>query len=154
MFENVASFNLKYWYFRLHGVCQENPLAPVISRLGLPLYRTSGDNSVLYDHDLERWRFVKFSFMYLVYFDLVSCYSASLIAASNANLCSGIKAWLDIVIIILSGYACWMINDHSREIGFICKIVLFLFKSTAESWRQWWSVWFRPICGKFWPQLN
>ncbi|KAH9705915.1 polyamine oxidase 2 [Citrus sinensis] len=38
----------------LHGVCQENPLAPVISRLGLPLYRTSGDNSVLYDHDLER----------------------------------------------------------------------------------------------------
>ncbi|KAH9770520.1 polyamine oxidase 2 [Citrus sinensis] len=37
----------------LHGVCQENPLAPVISRLGLPLYRTSGDNSVLYDHDLE-----------------------------------------------------------------------------------------------------
>ncbi|KAH9705916.1 polyamine oxidase 2 [Citrus sinensis] len=40
----------------LHGVCQENPLAPVISRLGLPLYRTSGDNSVLYDHDLERYQ--------------------------------------------------------------------------------------------------
>lgn len=40
--------------FRLHGVCKENPLAPVIGRLGLPLYRTSGDNSVLYDHDLER----------------------------------------------------------------------------------------------------
>lgn len=39
---------------RLHGVCKENPLAPVIGRLGLPLYRTSGDNSVLYDHDLER----------------------------------------------------------------------------------------------------
>lgn len=39
----------------LHGVCQENPLAPVISRLGLPLYRTSGDNSVLYDHDLESY---------------------------------------------------------------------------------------------------
>lgn len=77
-----------------------------------------------------------------------------LIAVSNVNLCSGIKAWLDIVIIMLSGYACWMINDHSREIGFICKIVLFLFKSTAESWRQWWSVWFMPICGKFWPQLN
>nr|GEX98858.1 probable polyamine oxidase 2 [Tanacetum cinerariifolium] len=38
----------------LHGVCNENPLAPVIGRLGLPLYRTSGDNSVLYDHDLER----------------------------------------------------------------------------------------------------
>ncbi|KAI4387276.1 hypothetical protein MLD38_005119 [Melastoma candidum] len=37
----------------LHGVCKENPLAPMISRLGLPLYRTSGDNSVLYDHDLE-----------------------------------------------------------------------------------------------------
>lgn len=40
--------------FRLHGVCKENPLAPLIGRLGLPLYRTSGDNSVLYDHDLER----------------------------------------------------------------------------------------------------
>ncbi|KAF9608918.1 hypothetical protein IFM89_012086 [Coptis chinensis] len=38
----------------LHGVCDENPLAPLIGRLGLPLYRTSGDNSVLYDHDLER----------------------------------------------------------------------------------------------------
>ncbi|KAH0933062.1 hypothetical protein HID58_010179 [Brassica napus] len=40
---------------RLHGVCKENPLAPVIGRLGLPLYRTSGDNSVLYDHDLESY---------------------------------------------------------------------------------------------------
>ncbi|XP_058218109.1 polyamine oxidase 2-like isoform X1 [Rhododendron vialii] len=39
----------------LHGVCKENPLAPVIGRLGLPLYRTSGDNSVLYDHDLESY---------------------------------------------------------------------------------------------------
>ncbi|XP_052178495.1 polyamine oxidase 2 isoform X1 [Diospyros lotus] len=39
----------------LHGVCQENPLAPLIGRLGLPLYRTSGDNSVLYDHDLESY---------------------------------------------------------------------------------------------------
>ncbi|KAJ4728963.1 Polyamine oxidase [Melia azedarach] len=39
----------------LHGVCQDNPLAPLISRLGLPLYRTSGDNSVLYDHDLESY---------------------------------------------------------------------------------------------------
>ncbi|XP_076937899.1 polyamine oxidase 2-like [Bidens hawaiensis] len=38
----------------LHGVGNENPLAPVIGRLGLPLYRTIGDNSVLYDHDLER----------------------------------------------------------------------------------------------------
>ncbi|KAJ6405594.1 hypothetical protein OIU84_013540 [Salix udensis] len=40
---------------RLHGVCKENPLAPLIGRLGLPLYRTSGDNSVLYDHDLESY---------------------------------------------------------------------------------------------------
>lgn len=39
----------------LHGVCKENPLAPVIGKLGLPLYRTSGDNSVLYDHDLESY---------------------------------------------------------------------------------------------------
>ncbi|XP_019177381.1 PREDICTED: probable polyamine oxidase 4 [Ipomoea nil] len=37
----------------LHGVCNENPLAPMIRHLGLTLYRTSGDNSVLYDHDLE-----------------------------------------------------------------------------------------------------
>ncbi|KAM1017860.1 hypothetical protein ACFX2A_048370 [Malus domestica] len=37
----------------LHGVCNENPLAPLIRRLGLTLYRTSGDDSVLYDHDLE-----------------------------------------------------------------------------------------------------
>jgi len=39
----------------LHGVCKKNPLAPVIGKLGLPLYRTSGDNSVLYDHDLESY---------------------------------------------------------------------------------------------------
>ncbi|XP_073312980.1 polyamine oxidase 2-like isoform X1 [Primulina huaijiensis] len=39
----------------LHGVCKENPLASVIARLGLPLYRTSGENSVLYDHDLESY---------------------------------------------------------------------------------------------------
>ncbi|CAA6671771.1 unnamed protein product [Spirodela intermedia] len=39
----------------LHGVCKENPLAPVIGRMGLPLYRTSGDNSVLFDHDLESY---------------------------------------------------------------------------------------------------
>ncbi|KAG6534899.1 hypothetical protein ZIOFF_008805 [Zingiber officinale] len=39
----------------LHGVCNENPLASWIGRLGLPIYRTSGDNSVLYDHDLERY---------------------------------------------------------------------------------------------------
>ncbi|XP_031475395.1 polyamine oxidase 5-like [Nymphaea colorata] len=37
----------------LHGVCNENPLAPLIRRLGLTLYRTSGDNSVIYDHDLQ-----------------------------------------------------------------------------------------------------
>ncbi|KAI3665213.1 hypothetical protein L6452_43836 [Arctium lappa] len=40
----------------LHGVCNENPLAPMIRRLGLTLYRTSGDNSVLYDHDLESYK--------------------------------------------------------------------------------------------------
>ncbi|CAL9069337.1 unnamed protein product [Musa banksii] len=39
----------------LHGVCKENPLAPWIGRLGLPIYRTSGDNSVLFDHDLESY---------------------------------------------------------------------------------------------------
>ncbi|XP_051134744.1 polyamine oxidase 2-like isoform X2 [Andrographis paniculata] len=39
----------------LHGVCKDNPLAPVIGKLGLPMYRTSGDNSVLYDHDLESY---------------------------------------------------------------------------------------------------
>ncbi|XP_072970643.1 polyamine oxidase 3-like [Typha angustifolia] len=38
-----------------HGACEENPLAPLIGRLGLPLYRTSGDNSVLFDHDLESY---------------------------------------------------------------------------------------------------
>eukprot|EP00249_Psilotum_nudum_P018171 c26674_g1_i2 orf=1483-2727(+) len=39
----------------LHGVSEKNPLAGTIGRLGLPLYRTSGDNSVLYDHDLESY---------------------------------------------------------------------------------------------------
>ncbi|KAF2314768.1 hypothetical protein GH714_033496 [Hevea brasiliensis] len=39
----------------LHGVCNENPLAPFIRSLGLTLYRTSGDDSVLYDHDLESY---------------------------------------------------------------------------------------------------
>uniref|UniRef100_A0A1D1Z8Z1 Putative polyamine oxidase 4 n=1 Tax=Anthurium amnicola TaxID=1678845 RepID=A0A1D1Z8Z1_9ARAE len=39
----------------LHGVCNENSLAPLIRHLGLKLYRTSGDNSVLYDHDLESY---------------------------------------------------------------------------------------------------
>lgn len=37
----------------LHGVSNENSLAPLIGHLGLRLYQTSGDNSVLYDHDLE-----------------------------------------------------------------------------------------------------
>ncbi|XP_022883468.1 probable polyamine oxidase 4 [Olea europaea var. sylvestris] len=37
----------------LHGLCNENPLSQVISCLGLTLYRTSGEDSVLYDHDLE-----------------------------------------------------------------------------------------------------
>jgi len=39
----------------LHGVCSENSLAPLIGYLGLRLYRTSDDNSVLYDHDLESY---------------------------------------------------------------------------------------------------
>ncbi|XP_022981157.1 probable polyamine oxidase 2 [Cucurbita maxima] len=39
----------------LHGVCKQNPLAPLIGKLGLPLYRTSEENSVLYDHDLESY---------------------------------------------------------------------------------------------------
>ncbi|XP_042375561.1 polyamine oxidase 3-like isoform X1 [Zingiber officinale] len=39
----------------LHGVGKENPLAPWIGRLGLPIYQTSGDNSVLFDHDLESY---------------------------------------------------------------------------------------------------
>ncbi|XVE77486.1 hypothetical protein DITRI_Ditri13aG0066500 [Diplodiscus trichospermus] len=44
-----------HFLFMLHGVCNENPLAPLIRSLGLTLYRTSGDNSVLYDHDLESY---------------------------------------------------------------------------------------------------
>lgn len=48
---------------RLHGVCDENPVAPVIRRLGLTLYRTSGDDSVLYDHDLERYFCSLFTFL-------------------------------------------------------------------------------------------
>ncbi|PKU75772.1 Polyamine oxidase 3 [Dendrobium catenatum] len=39
----------------LHGVYNENPLAPLIGRLGPPLYRTSNDNSVLFDHDIESY---------------------------------------------------------------------------------------------------
>lgn len=37
----------------LHGVCNENALTPLIRTLSLKLYRTSGENSVIYDHDLE-----------------------------------------------------------------------------------------------------
>ncbi|KAF5750184.1 hypothetical protein HS088_TW03G00517 [Tripterygium wilfordii] len=54
-----ASWKVDFPYLsclsELHGVCNENPLAPLIRSLGLPLYRTSGDNSVLYDHDLESY---------------------------------------------------------------------------------------------------
>ncbi|KAI5080958.1 hypothetical protein GOP47_0004141 [Adiantum capillus-veneris] len=39
----------------LHGVSRKNPLANLVGHLGLRLYKTSGDNSVLYDHDLESY---------------------------------------------------------------------------------------------------
>ncbi|CAM6083218.1 unnamed protein product [Calypogeia fissa] len=39
----------------LHGVCKSNPLAPIIGRLGLTMYRTCDENSVLYDHDLKSY---------------------------------------------------------------------------------------------------
>ncbi|CAM6030844.1 unnamed protein product [Sphagnum balticum] len=39
----------------LHGVCKDNPLATVIAKLHLPLYRTCEEKSVLYDHDLESY---------------------------------------------------------------------------------------------------
>ncbi|KAF8048807.1 hypothetical protein N665_2397s0003 [Sinapis alba] len=39
----------------LHGVSNDNPLAPIIRRLGLTLYRTSCDDSILYDHDLQSY---------------------------------------------------------------------------------------------------
>jgi hypothetical protein len=52
--KGMSNSLLPFLYIRLHGVCEENPLAPIIGRLGLPLYRTSGDDSVLFDHDLER----------------------------------------------------------------------------------------------------
>uniref|UniRef100_A0A0D3ASG7 Amine oxidase domain-containing protein n=1 Tax=Brassica oleracea var. oleracea TaxID=109376 RepID=A0A0D3ASG7_BRAOL len=42
---------------RLHGVSNDNPLAPIIRRLGVTLYRTSGEHSILFDHDLERYPF-------------------------------------------------------------------------------------------------
>lgn len=50
----VQDFNVLYGLCRLHGLCKSNPLAHLVGQLRLPLYRTSGDNSVLYDHDLER----------------------------------------------------------------------------------------------------
>ncbi|GFS34801.1 hypothetical protein Acr_00g0036090 [Actinidia rufa] len=53
--DNSLGFPVDLGASWLHGVCKENPLAPVIGRLGLPLYRTSGENSVLYDHDLESY---------------------------------------------------------------------------------------------------
>ncbi|XP_048604956.1 probable polyamine oxidase 4 [Brassica napus] len=39
----------------LHGVSNDNPLAPIIRRLGVTLYRTSGEHSILFDHDLESY---------------------------------------------------------------------------------------------------
>ncbi|KAG6513703.1 hypothetical protein ZIOFF_024039 [Zingiber officinale] len=53
--KNAAFQCVKWLPAWLHGVCNENPLASWIGRLGLPIYRTSGDNSVLYDHDLESY---------------------------------------------------------------------------------------------------
>ncbi|CAG7896875.1 unnamed protein product [Brassica rapa] len=41
----------------LHGVSNDNPLAPIIRRLGVTLYQTSGEHSILFDHDLERYPF-------------------------------------------------------------------------------------------------
>nr|GME04699.1 probable polyamine oxidase 4 [Ipomoea batatas] len=48
----------------LHGVCNENPLAPIIRCLGLNLYHTSGDNSLLYDHDLESFHRVRLRLLF------------------------------------------------------------------------------------------
>lgn len=39
---------------RSHDVCKKNPLAPVIGKLGLPLYQTNDYNSMLCYYDLER----------------------------------------------------------------------------------------------------
>lgn len=55
----------------MHGACEENPLAPLIGRLGLPLYRTSEDNSVLYDHDLERYRVISFGVFFFQFFSFL-----------------------------------------------------------------------------------
>ena len=67
------SVKISFSYARLHGVCKENPLAPVIGRLGLPLYRTSGDNSVLYDHDLERFALLSFPFQFAYSVRIICC---------------------------------------------------------------------------------
>ncbi|KAK8921434.1 Eukaryotic translation initiation factor 6-2 [Platanthera zijinensis] len=37
----------------LHGACEKNPSVSVIGRLEFTLYQTSGDDSILFDHDLE-----------------------------------------------------------------------------------------------------
>ncbi|GBG93113.1 hypothetical protein CBR_g59123, partial [Chara braunii] len=37
----------------IHGMSNSNPLIPIIKHLRQPLYQTSEENSVLYDHDLE-----------------------------------------------------------------------------------------------------
>lgn len=37
----------------LHGACKDNPLSSVIGKLQLPLYKTGGDNSELFEHDLR-----------------------------------------------------------------------------------------------------
>lgn len=60
IFEMACFMDLFLNSCRLHGVCDENPVAPIIRCLGLTLYRTSGDDSVLYDHDLERCLFTFF----------------------------------------------------------------------------------------------
>uniref|UniRef100_A0A804PBL5 Uncharacterized protein n=1 Tax=Zea mays TaxID=4577 RepID=A0A804PBL5_MAIZE len=44
--ECIECFFSSFLLRRLLGVCEENPLAPIIGRLGLPLYRKSGDDSV------------------------------------------------------------------------------------------------------------
>lgn len=67
-------FLLVFVKSRLHGVCNENSLAPLIGYLGLRLYRTSDDNSVLYDHDLERYllsRVLKFIFHVILFLHLI-----------------------------------------------------------------------------------
>ncbi|KAK8944239.1 Polyamine oxidase 3 [Platanthera zijinensis] len=38
---------------QLYGACEKNPLVSVIGRLGFTLYQTSGDDSILFDRDLE-----------------------------------------------------------------------------------------------------